>query len=200
MEKPRIRPSLQFLATLFAIGVLWLIFMGPGWNCNSKDSARRTACLSNVKGLAYAQLTYAADYDDRLPIASRWMDSLERYMKDGGTVSPVQAALLYQVDDNLKPPPKVRDVQDPMFVSRMPSCPTLVGEGKPRGFGYAMNIALSGKRETESPTTPLVFESSDLARNVSGTLADLPNPPRHGHQNVIAYEDAHAKAVSFTQK
>jgi len=41
-----------------------------------------SVCARNLKQLALAMLMYAQDYDDRLPPAAVWMDSLEPYVKD----------------------------------------------------------------------------------------------------------------------
>ena len=63
-------------------------------------------------------------------------------------------------------------------------------------YGYAMNQAMSGSKEPKDPdTVPLVFDSINLARNASGTLESLPNPPRHGKVDNIGYADGHVKGV-----
>jgi prepilin-type processing-associated H-X9-DG protein len=63
-------------------------------------------------------------------------------------------------------------------------------------YGYAMNQAMSGAKEpANSGTVPLVFDSINLARNASGTLDSLPNPPRHEEYNNIGYADGHARRV-----
>ncbi|MCS6923457.1 MAG: hypothetical protein NZM10_03675, partial [Fimbriimonadales bacterium] len=38
--------------------------------------------MSNLKQLSLAMLTYAADYDDRLPPAPRWSDSIAARIRD----------------------------------------------------------------------------------------------------------------------
>jgi hypothetical protein len=45
----------------------------------AKRAAQATACLSNVKQSANALIMYSVDFDDRLPRADRWMDSIESY-------------------------------------------------------------------------------------------------------------------------
>lgn len=50
---------------------LWLE-MGPPRN--------PAACLSNIKQIAMGVLMYATDHDDRLPVASNWMDASLRYL------------------------------------------------------------------------------------------------------------------------
>ena len=67
-------------------------------------------------------------------------------------------------------------------------------------YGYAMNQAMSGSKEPKDPdTVPLVFDSINLARNASGTLESLPNPPRHGKVDNIGYADGHAKGIVLNQ-
>jgi prepilin-type processing-associated H-X9-DG protein len=77
-------------------------------------------------------------------------------------------------------------------------CPTFAFDEKaPKNlYGYAMNQAISGAKPPPNiANVPLIFDSVNLARNASGTLDSLPNPGRHGGQNVIGYADGHAKAV-----
>jgi prepilin-type processing-associated H-X9-DG protein len=47
----------------------------------AREKARQTACMSNLKQLALAQLVYANDYRDQLPIASQWGDLIRPYVK-----------------------------------------------------------------------------------------------------------------------
>ncbi len=44
-----------------------------------REAERRNDCLSNVKNLNTALLIYAAEHDQHLPPADRWMDELARY-------------------------------------------------------------------------------------------------------------------------
>ncbi|MCS7301631.1 MAG: DUF1559 domain-containing protein [Fimbriimonadales bacterium] len=48
----------------------------------AREKARATQCMSNLKQLSLAMLTYAADYDDRLPPAPRWSDSIAARIRD----------------------------------------------------------------------------------------------------------------------
>ena len=48
----------------------------------SRASARKAMCLSNMKNLAVAGQTYAADHDDRLPDADRWVEELRPYLNN----------------------------------------------------------------------------------------------------------------------
>jgi hypothetical protein len=78
-------------------------------------------------------------------------------------------------------------------------CPTLAREktAPKNQYGYAMNQAMSGAKEPEMPgKVPLVFDSINLARNASGTLESLPDPPRHVKVNYIGYADGHAGPLS----
>ncbi len=48
----------------------------------SREKARQTSCLSNIKQLGLAMIMYAQDYDDTLPRADGWKAALEPYAKD----------------------------------------------------------------------------------------------------------------------
>lgn len=133
----------------------------------SSKSARATNCLSNVKDTAVAMLMYASDGDERLPIAKRWTDSLDSFLKD----------------------------KDRLFPSRY-SCP-LEPEKSDRIIDYAFFRRLSGVKTTAiaAPNrTPMIFESVPVPRNTSGYLTLLPDPPRH-KQNVIGYADGHVSRI-----
>jgi prepilin-type processing-associated H-X9-DG protein len=47
----------------------------------AREKARLDRCMSNLKALASAQLMYANDYRDQLPIASQWGDLIRPYVK-----------------------------------------------------------------------------------------------------------------------
>jgi prepilin-type processing-associated H-X9-DG protein len=75
-------------------------------------------------------------------------------------------------------------------------CPEVYKEHNPQLFGYCFNAKLSNaKAPKDATTTPLIFDSVNLARNASGGLDSLPNPGRHEGMNNIAYADGHAKSV-----
>lgn len=62
--------------------------------------------------------------------------------------------------------------------------------------GYAYLRLLGGIRledVTNSNEVPVLFNSSDLSRNVAGGLDLLPDPPRWEGGNNIAFLDGHAK-------
>lgn len=48
----------------------------------------RPSCLSKVKQLAVAMHIYAADYDERLPIAQKWHDVIHPYIKNKSVFGP----------------------------------------------------------------------------------------------------------------
>lgn len=63
-----------------------------------------------------------------------------------------------------------------------------------KGYGYAMNTAISGKNLPFFPDTSVVvslFDSTDLARNATAPLSTEPSPARYSGRNTIAYLDGH---------
>lgn len=65
-------------------------------------------------------------------------------------------------------------------------------------YGYAYSSSLIGRDlrgMRDAKSAALIFDSTLLRRNAVGTLATLPDPPRHGGSNCIAYADGHAVAI-----
>jgi prepilin-type processing-associated H-X9-DG protein len=145
----------------FAICMGFLLLFPPIGG--GKESARRTACLSNLKQIARAQLLYSDDFDNRLPDRDEWMDVIAPYGKG--------------------PLPLV--------------CTSLMKDHDPQIYGYCFNGRLSQATIPAQPElVALVFDSINLARNASGSLASLPVPARHvGDRNNVVYADAHVKSV-----
>ncbi|MFZ4507883.1 MAG: hypothetical protein ACOYON_09335 [Fimbriimonas sp.] len=59
------------------LGILAAIFL-PVF-AQARVGAQQTQCLANIKRLARTSLIYAADFDDRLPLAEHWADDLAAY-------------------------------------------------------------------------------------------------------------------------
>ncbi len=127
--------------------------------------------LDCKKSLAeiYKGFQHYAEVNDALPAAAKWID--EEDLR-----SHVQA--------------------DEWF-----HCPT-VSTRKDDKYGYAFNDAVAGRKLNGKPLdkmpdaakTPLVFDSSALAKNVHDPLTSLPKPGRHGGKNNILYCDGHIEA------
>ena len=65
-----------FVILLLLGALLFPVYTGPDRH-NPK-----TYAISNIKQLGVGTLIYAADYDDRLPIADQWVDLLMPYTKN----------------------------------------------------------------------------------------------------------------------
>lgn len=59
-----------------------------------------------------------------------------------------------------------------------------------RPLGSLKEWAVQNKEEV-----PLMFDSTDLRRNANGGLELLPDPPRWGEANLMAFLDGHVKAI-----
>ena len=46
----------------------------------ARNAARTNACVSNIKNLGRAELMYATDHDESLPLADSWTDSTSTYV------------------------------------------------------------------------------------------------------------------------
>ena len=128
----------------------------------SPEQARKynASSTANLKAL-YTALSNYHESEGAFPDSKRWMDAIRSY----GAASDL-----------------AKGEADKKFVS-----PSL--SGKPGQYGYAMNDAASSKYkgDIKDPKTPLIFDSSDTARNAHGDPKKLlPSPTRAGGNLGIA--------------
>jgi hypothetical protein len=65
-------------------------------------------------------------------------------------------------------------------------------------YGYAFDSRASNKSldKVENVSDhPLIFDSTNMARNASDPFTSLPRPGRHKGKNVVGYMDAHVRWV-----
>ena len=76
------RPSWHFILALVFVGVVWLLIFNPsGFPGHTKDMARATQCLSNIKQQAMGHMLYASEYNEHLPTTKTWMDDVAPFVK-----------------------------------------------------------------------------------------------------------------------
>ena len=76
-------------------------------------------------------------------------------------------------------------------------CPS-VSQGSAQSYGYAFNKGLSRmslEKIASPPTTVMLYDSTNLARNATDSVTSAPNPPRHRRGNNVGYLDGHARAT-----
>ena len=138
---------------------------------------------------------YAADFDDNLPRASKWMDLLKPYFRqatDGSAEVPATRDPRFDLGDIPKPPVYT---SPPQFRS-----PPLRDENE---FGYAFRGRLSGRKlamVVDAERVALIFDSTDTNWNANGGLDLLPDLGRYsashgGGINSIAFADGHATSL-----
>ena len=126
------------------------------------------SCASNLRSIGGAFNLYAADWDDCLPNSGTWCDVV------------------------LNNPPRDPNValessKQSEAVLRCPAVPQ---------FGYAMNIALSGKtRRVIGDNSVMIFEANSSAYNATGSIADL-TATRHSNLNCLL---SNGKVVTYNQ-
>ena len=133
------------------------------------DPKTDKSCTENLQSLYIAFNKYV-EYNDGLPPAEAWQDQ-----------DDFKGAV--QKDEWLHCP-EVSDRHD-------------------NKFGYAFNAALSGrklngKKLNEMPdasATPLLYDSTNLAKNAHDSLTSLPKPGRHGGKNNILFCDGHIESA-----
>ncbi|HLV78741.1 MAG TPA: hypothetical protein VKT32_00625 [Chthonomonadaceae bacterium] len=127
-------------------------------------------CAQNLQKLYFAFSQYAQDWG-ALPPADNWDDNQE---------------LIGKVQRN-----------------EWLHCPA-VSNGTDDKYGYAYNPEVAGRSLNGKPLkalpdaakTPLLYDSTDLAKNAHDTLTSLPKPGRHGGKDYILYCDGHVEAVA----
>lgn len=142
-----------------------------GWDLSRKkyDPKADLDCPENLKKLYFAFSAYV-DGNGSLPPVEKWME-----------------------DDEL-----VSKVQKDEWLH----CPAVSNRHDDK-YGYAYNDAvagrnLQGKKLSAMPnaaTTPLLYDSTNLAKSAHDALTSLPKPGRHGGHNFILYCDGHVEAV-----
>lgn len=158
------RPWLR--EVLMGIGALGLIgiFLFP-WGEETKEQAKRRACLSNVKQRSLALIMYAEDSGERFPMGVRWMDATASYLKQPS---------------------------DDQGFDRTLRCPAVFNLGFGYAFNSGLSQEKSPSRPE---ATPLIYDSTQLGRNAVDRFTSLPRPARHEGRDNVADADGHAKSI-----
>jgi len=115
----------------------------------ARESARKTACMSNVKILSLAVMMYAQDNDERLPLAANWQTSVTPYAQQGQTTP-----------------------------RRVDTCGARAETVPAYAFNRQLNSAKLWEIEAPN-TTPVIFESSLGEANGSDLLESFVTPHRN---------------------
>ncbi len=135
-----------------------------------------TSDLSNMMQVNLSLIMYTSDNDDLYPGAAHWMDDVYPYSKNE------------------------------FILHSLAALPKALGHGisktDPYGIALRKSIAgTSGGLLVRPEEVAVVFDSTTLARNASGELDLLPDPPRHKSDrdnslfNLIGLFDGHVKPV-----
>lgn len=128
-------------------------------------------CPEHLKALWNAFNLYAQDWD-ALPPAKGWMDN--------------------------------QDIASKVPHNEDFHCPA-VSNGRDDNFGYAYNDSLAGKSLSsrnglaqlpQAASTPLIYDSANLAKSAHDAFASLPKPGRHNGKDYVVYLDGHVGEVT----
>ena len=153
---------LYFTGSITVVGDLWKHGFFEGLFSDERDRKYKASDVENLKAL-YKALSNYHESEGQFPKADKWMDAIKSF----GAASDL-----------------AKGEAEKKFVS-----PSLVG--KSGQYGYAMTDAASEKYkgDIKDPKTPLLFDSSDTARNAHGDPKKLlPSPPRSGGNLAIAVD------------
>lgn len=173
----RNRSVLLVSAVLVAVATMCLMLIAVGFAMlfplmrQRRLAERRTDAIQRMQRLSTATLVYATDNDDRLPLASNWMDSVYKFDPSG------------------------RDFISPMVGQ------TEFGGGTRYGIAFMAPLSGVEVKSVAHPAEHvMLFDSILMGRNASSGLETVPKPPRFGRTerggNVIAFVDGHVKLVS----
>ncbi|MCH7904421.1 MAG: hypothetical protein IH944_07625 [Armatimonadetes bacterium] len=122
--------------------------------------------MDNLKRLATANTLYAEDFDGRLPVAERWMDSI------------VSREGQYPIAEETLIDPELSERKDGQY-----------------GFAFYKPLSSIEIASVANPWDfPMLFQSTLLERNATGDLSTLPDQPRNGHTNYFATLDTHVSS------
>jgi prepilin-type processing-associated H-X9-DG protein len=99
-------------------------------------------------------------------------------------------------DDRLPPRDEWLTQLEPY--TEYPATPHCTVVKDPDLYGYSFNSGLEFARQStiKAPqSTPLIYDSENLARNASDPFASLPTRGRHGGSNNVCYADGHARSL-----
>jgi len=104
---------------------------------------------------------------------------------------------MYSTDNDGKPPPRdfwMDAIWDYTKNKQILHCDLVKGQGL---YGYALNARVKtlGSNLPSPETTPLVYDSVNLARNASDLVNSLPKPGRHDGVNHVVYADGHVRTL-----
>lgn len=122
--------------------------------------------LENLKRLANANALYAEDFDGRLPVAERWMDSI------------VSREGQYPIAEETLIDPELSERKDGQY-----------------GFAFYQPLSSIEIASVANPQeVPMLFQSTLLERNATGDLTTLPDPARNGRVNHVALLDTSVRS------
>ncbi len=108
-------------------------------------------------------------------------------------------ALIYSEDYDNRMPPRdtwlINALSRNHLVPGIDHCPLIVGPGL---SGYSLNAGVRTTKDGGAASTPLIYDSVNLAMNASDLANSMPVPGRHKGKNCVAYADGHARSVEST--
>lgn len=131
---------------------------------SARIMSTKTACFSNVRSLALANLQYAELFDQRLPSANGWMEKVAPYIKSGRGLETFHC------------PSLDRDLYGYAMNSKVAD-KTLTKFQHPQDTFLVFETAILGPNVSGDPTTVLVFPRHlwPIVSYVDGHTRDLRN-------------------------
>lgn len=165
-KERRGQQSIGMILGLF-ISFFVIVIMLPGGN----GSTKARTCILNIKQLTLANLMYAADNNDTLPLADKWRDASAQY---------IQPEM-----DVLQQKPFKRELKCPIATSP---------------WHYAMNdkaagFQLEGKQDEIFDDRVMLFEADAQLPNASGGIEWFVFRHADDKRGMIGFMDGHARSI-----
>jgi hypothetical protein len=134
--------------------IVLLLYLVGGWLGRAlgplKVAGRSVQCQSNLRVLLRAEAMYAADYQDRLPPASQWLDRIDFFLDENQEPAQVRC-------------PEVGKPGQSVF-----------------GYAMNAELSAKERSQVQDfDIKPLLFDSPDLAWSAVSQGLILPSPGRH---------------------
>ncbi|MHB8997613.1 MAG: DUF1559 family PulG-like putative transporter [Armatimonadota bacterium] len=159
----------------------------------AREKARQSSCLSNVKQLSIAMLSYAQDYDEMMPRANNIVPASSTTLLDGTSANTtVNMLWMYQIVPYIK---NAQVFACPSAAVKMPA--STYSQSANYGFNdtYCGGVSL-GVLQVPAETIMLVdctYYLADWDINASGGDNHAPPSPIHNEGSNCNFADGHAK-------
>ncbi|SRR6266536_2896023 len=166
----------------------------------AKESARTANCISNIRQIGLASITYSLDQNGHLPWFRNWL-----YTKPGDLTTGRLYPYLGSKPVYLCPTDKLKLAAKGRWTGpAVPATPTFGNVTGRRDYSYAMNCGICHATALSNflePIKTVVFMEAELGPNdYTGQVGPIMAPQavafRHGHRGHLVMADFHIERIN----